>query len=295
MTLADTPTRMTDSRQRTAVVERAARAGGAVARDAFRGPLTVETKANKNDLVTDADRETQRQIVHTIAGAFPDEPFVCEEEIDMQAATGEDSDGLTGPAGQQTGPMVESVSDTGPCWVVDPIDGTANFARGNVLWASSVASVVDGEAVAAATYLPAVQDIYTAGPESATRNGQRLAVSDRTDPETFAVGLVAAWPSERSGRLGALVQAVNERFGDSRRYGTLQATLGFVASGELEAAVTTEPTTPWDTIAGVELVRSAGGTVTDRHGERWTHNSDGLVASNGNAHDEIVAAIEEAN
>lgn len=286
---------MSDSRQRTAVVERAARAGGAVARDAFRGPLTVETKANKNDLVTDADHETQRQIVDTIADAFPDEPFVCEEEIDMRTASGKGRDDPTGPAVQQPGPMVESVPDTGPCWVVDPIDGTANFARGNVLWASSVASVVDGETVAAATYLPAVQDIYTVGPESAARNGQRLAVSDRTDPGTFAVGLVAAWPSDRSDRLGALVRAVNERFGDSRRYGTLQATLGFVASGELEAAVTTEPTTPWDTIAGVELVRSAGGTVSDVHGNRWTRDSDGLVASNGNAHDEIVAAVEEAN
>ena len=286
---------MSDSRQRTAVVERAARAGGAVAQDAFRGPLTVDTKANKNDLVTNGDLETQRQVVHTIADAFPDEPFVCEEEVTIRAANDAGGADSTGPAAQSTGPMIERVPDTGPCWVVDPIDGTANFARGNVLWATSVASVVDGETVAAATYLPAVQDIYTAGPESATRNGQRLAVSDRTDPETFAVGLVAAWPSERSGRLGALVQAVNERFGDSRRYGTLQATLGFVASGELEAAVTTEPTTPWDTIAGVELVRSAGGTVTDRHGERWTPDSDSLVASNGTAHDEIVAAVEEPN
>jgi len=283
---------MSDSRQRTAVVERAARAGGAVAQDAFRGPLTVDTKANKNDLVTNGDLETQRQVVHTIADAFPDEPFVCEEEVTIRAANDAGGADSTGPAAQSTGPMIERVPDTGPCWVVDPIDGTANFARGNVLWATSVASVVDGETVAAATYLPAVQDIYTAGPENATRNGQQLTVSDRVDPETFAVALVASWPSERSGRL---VGAVNDRFGDSRRYGSAQATLGFVAAGELEAAVTTEPTTPWDTIAGVELVRSAGGTVTDRHGERWTPDSDSLVASNGTAHDEIVAAVEEPN
>lgn len=280
---------MNNVRQRAALVERAARAGGAVARDAFRGPLAVETKADKNDLVTDADRETQQQIVHTIATEFPDEPFVCEEDIEMPGA-GKDSAG--GTAGQRTGPMLEDVPNGGPCWVVDPIDGTANFARGNVLWASSVAAVVDGETVAAATYLPAVQDIYTVGPDSATRNGQRLSVSDRTDPETFAVALVAAWSPDLSERFGTLARTVNERFGDSRRYGTLQATLGFVASGELEAAVTTEETTPWDTISGVELVRSAGGVVTDLDGNRWTNDSDGLVASNGKAHDEILAAIE---
>ncbi|QSG11830.1 Archaeal fructose-1,6-bisphosphatase or related enzyme of inositol monophosphatase family [Halapricum desulfuricans] len=190
---------MNDARQRAAIVERAARAGGAVARDAFRGPLTIETKADKNDLVTDADRETQRQIVHTVAQEFPDEPFVCEEELEPAG----DAAGLPS---QHTGPMVEAVPETGPCWVVDPIDGTANFARGNVLWANSVAAVVDSETVAAATYLPAVQDIYTAGLENATRNGQRLAVSERTDPETFAVALVAAWSNERSDRFGDLAR-----------------------------------------------------------------------------------------
>lgn len=282
---------MQDVRQRTALVERAARAGGAVARDAFRGPLTVDTKADKNDLVTDADRETQRQIVHTIAEEFPDEPFVCEEEPDTEAIETAEN-GSNSPPSQRTGPMVEAVPDTGPCWVVDPIDGTANFARGSVLWASSVAAVVDGETVAAATYLPAVQDIYTAGPDSATRNGQRLVVSDRTDPETFAVALVAAWSADRSERFGGLARTINQRFGDSRRYGTLQGTLGFVASGELEAAVTTEPTTAWDTLAGVKLVRSAGGVVTDLHGDHWTIGSDGLVASNGEAHEELLAAVE---
>lgn len=282
-------TNMSNLRKRSALAERAVRAGGAVARDAFRGEFSVETKADKNDLVTDADREAQRQIVHTVTEEFPDEPFLSEEDI-------EDSDGtgVEGPPSHRTAPTVDTVPDSGPCWVVDPIDGTANFTRGIRVWATSVAAVEDGEAVAAATYLPAMQDIYTAGPESAARNGQRLETSDRMDPETFAVGVVAAWSDDRSDRLGALARAINERCGDSRRFGSSQATLGFVASGELEAAVTTEPTTPWDTIAGVELVRAAGGTVTNLDGDHWTHDSEGLVASNGQTHDAVVSVVREA-
>jgi myo-inositol-1(or 4)-monophosphatase len=277
---------MTDARQRAALAERAARAGGAVARDAFRGGLEVETKGDKTDLVTDADYETQRQVVHTITQEFPAEPFVCEETIPETEGTG--------PTDANPGEQLDSVPESGPCWVVDPIDGTANFTRGLRLWCTAVAAVRDDETVAAATYLPAVQDIYTAGPDSATRNGDTLVVSDRSDPETFATALVARWADDRSDRLGSLVSGINERFGDPRRFGSFQASLAFLASGELDAAVTTEPFTPWDTLAGVHLVRQAGGTVTGIDGDTWTLASEGLVASNGEAHAEIVETVSES-
>lgn len=281
---------MSDARQRAALCERAVRAGGAVARDAFRGELAIETKADKNDLVTDADRETQQQVVHTIAEEFPEDPYVCEED---EPAEGVEQTSANPPA-RKGGEFLDTVPAEGPCWVVDPIDGTANFARGIRIWATSVAAVDGDETVAAATYLPAVQDIYTAGPKNATRNGEILSVSERTDPETFAVALVAVWSSDRSDRFGQLAKGINQAFGDSRRFGSFQSTLGFVASGELEAAVTTEPTNSWDTIAGVKLVRAAGGTVTDMDGDRWTHESDGMVASNGTAHDTLVSVVRDA-
>lgn len=277
---------MSDTRHRSAMAERAARAGGAVARDDFREQLSVETKTDKNDLVTAADRDAQQQVVHTIVEEFPNEPFLCEEDL---AITGRTDDQSAGPA---VGPAVDAVPEMGPCWVVDPIDGTANFARGFRLWATSVAAVDDGATVAAATYLPSTQDIYTAGPDSATRNGASLATSDRTDPETFAVGLVARWSREHSDRLGRLAGDVNEHFGDSRRLGSFQTTLAMVASGELDAAVTTEPTTAWDTLAGVKLVAAAGGIVTDPDGEPWSQTTDGLVASNGQAHETLVDVVQ---
>jgi len=276
---------MADEHHRAAVAERAARAGGAVAREAFRGDLAVETKDGKNDLVTATDRDAQRQVVATVREEFSDDAFVCEEE----AAS------LVGPESGASDPtFLDGVPDTGPAWVVDPIDGTANFVRGVATWATSVAAVADGEPVGSATYAPAQGELYAAGPESVTRDGNGLSVSDRTDPETFAVAPVGWWAMPDRAAFGALCSALVERFGDMRRIGSFQLTLAQVASGGLEAAVCTTPTNPWDTVAGVHLVREAGGTVTDLDGERWRHDSHGLVASNGRAHETVLAAADDA-
>ncbi len=272
---------MPDWVRRAALAERAARAGGAVARQQFRDELAVETKADKNDLVTDADRETQRQVVATIHEAFPDDPFVCEE-----AATppGVPSDAFE---------MRDAVPASGTAWVVDPIDGTANYVREFQFWATSVATLADGEPVGVATYLPAIGDLYAAGPESVTRDGEPISVSDRTDPETFAVGLLGWWPSTRDEAYATLLGTAGDRFGDLRRLGSMQGTLALVAAGSLDAAFMPARPHPWDAIAGVHLIRQAGGTVTDIHGDPWQHDSQGLVVSNGTAHDAVCDVVQE--
>lgn len=276
---------MTDANHRAAVAERASRAGGTVAREQFRGDLTVKSKANKNDLVTETDRDTQRQVVSAIREEFPNDAFLCEESLTT----------LSGPEVDDTDPStVDAVPDSGSVWVIDPIDGTANYVRGMRLWATSVCAVVDGDPIASATYLPSYGDLYAVGPESATRDGTTLSVSDRTDPETFAVAPVGWWDRPDRDEFGRLCTAVGDRFGDARRLGSFQTTLAHVADGALEGLICTRPMEPWDTLAGVHMVREAGGMVTDLHGDPWTHDSDSVVASNGEAHDSLVAAGNEA-
>jgi myo-inositol-1(or 4)-monophosphatase len=261
------------------MAERAARAGGVVANGQFRGELAVETKASKTDVVTQTDREAQQQVLATIRQEFPDDAFVCEEDATLP---GEDDIDFR-----------DSVPETGPAWVVDPIDGTGNYVREIRFWATSIAAVVDGDPVGVATYQPAEGDIYTAGPESATRNGTTLSVSERTDPETFAVALTGWWPMEQSETYTALFRATTGRFGDVRRLGCLQGVLALVAAGGLDAAFMPQTPHPWDSIAGVHLIRRAGGTATDVHGDRWHRDSEGMVVSNGRAHDEVLAAVQE--
>lgn len=272
---------MSDATRRAALAERAARAGGVVARERFRGDFGVETKAHANDLVTEADHEAQEQVLSTLTSEFPSDTYVCEEA----AAT------VPGVGDVET---AESVPERGDAWVVDPVDGTANFARGIRFWATSVTAVVDRRPVGTATYLPAEQDIYTAGPESVSLNGNSMTVSERSDLETFATALIGWWPSEEARRTAALYRASVETFGDVRRFGCMQGMLALVAGGSLEAAFTPSQPHPWDALGGVCLVRRAGGEATGLDGEPWDLDSEGLVVSNGERHEAVLAAVREA-
>jgi myo-inositol-1(or 4)-monophosphatase len=263
--MAELPVDDPDDRLEAAVD--AAEAGAAVAAAYFRDDLAVETKAHETDVVTVADREAQDAVVAVLRDRYPDDVVV-----------GEEGDGR------------ETVPDSGPAWVVDPIDGTNNFVREVPLWATSVAAVVDGDPVAAVNLLPALDDRYVADGTAAFRNGERLSVSDVTDPGT---GVVAPsfWtgredPAEYTAATGATVR----RFGDLRRYGCSQAALSLVAAGGLDGVFTDYRPNPWDAVAGAHMVRRAGGRVTDLDGDPWRHDSLGLVASNGALHEDVLAA-----
>jgi len=256
---------------RVALAERAATAGSEVAVAEFRSGIDVETKDGKTDVVTEADRATQRRVVEHLREEFPDDAVVGEEEDELK-----------------------TVPETGDAWVVDPIDGTANFVRGTPLWLTSVAAVRDGEPVAAANVAPALGDAYVVRPDGAFLNGEPLSVSERADPETFAVAPTIWWGFDQREEYAATARGIVERFGDMRRIGCAQLALSMVASGALEGVVTNVAPHPWDSVAGVHLVRQAGGTVTDVHGDPWTVGSRGLVASNGRAHEAVLAAAREA-
>ncbi|WP_435346829.1 inositol monophosphatase family protein [Haloarchaeobius sp. HRN-SO-5] len=258
---------MTDYDDRAHLVERAARSGAAVAAAHFRTDIPVEEKDGKTDVVTQADRDAQAEVVSTIRDEFPDDAIVGEEEDERKTVPG-----------------------SGAAWVIDPIDGTNNYVRGIHVWATSVAAVVDGEPVAAATVMPALDDVYLADDGRVTLNGTELTVSDVTDPDRAVVCPTIWWGPDRRDEYATACREIVERFGDMRRVGCAQATLGMVAAGAFEATVTNVVANPWDTVAGVHMVRQAGGTVTDLDGDRWTHDSRGLVASNGAVHDEALAA-----
>ncbi|WP_348610569.1 inositol monophosphatase family protein [Halobaculum rarum] len=252
---------------RTAVAEAAARAGAAVVDGRFRDDIDVEHKDGKTDVVTEADRAGQRAVIERIRETFPDDAIVGEEEDELKA-----------------------VPDTGAAWVIDPIDGTNNYVRDIRAFATAVAAVVDGEPVAAANALPAMDDVYVADADATYRNGTRVTVSDRTDPETAAATPTVWWDFDARDEYARACAEIVERFGDMRRFGSAQVTLAMVAEGALDATITNVDCNPWDTVAGVHMVRTAGGTVTDLDGDPWRHDSSGLVASNGGVHEEALAA-----
>jgi myo-inositol-1(or 4)-monophosphatase len=261
---------MTNTSGRIDCVESIARDGAERAFEGFRSDIDPETKGgaervvNAGDVVTELDRAAQKAVRTAIETRYPEDAFVGEE-----------------------GDVRKSVPDDGFAWVVDPIDGTYNFVRGLPMWSTAVALVSDGEPIAAATVAPAMENTYAAEPGSVTRNGRRITVSDRTDPETFAVAYTVVPGLGERGAYSDGVAAMLRRFGEVRRIGSLQIVLGLVASGALDGVVTPAVVSPWDSVGGVHLVREAGGVVTDVHGEQWTEGSTGLVASNGAAHDAL--------
>lgn len=260
---------------RVTVAERAAKAGGSVALESFRSDLRIEEKSEKTDVVTQADRDAQVCVADAVDDAYPDDAFVGEE-----------------------GDALKTVPPSGSAWIVDPIDGTANFVRGRRDWGTAVAAAVDAEPVAAAIEFPALGDTYVADESETRLNGERVSVSRRTDPERCTVVPTAWWDFDHRDEFAAAARAVVERFGDMRRLGCAQATLSGVADGSFDGALTNVETHPWDTVAGVHAIRRAGGRVTDLEGDPWRHDSKGLVASNGRIHDELLAAarsIERAD
>ncbi|MFC7137203.1 inositol monophosphatase family protein [Halobaculum litoreum] len=258
-----------DASDRLETAIAAARRGGDRAMESFRSAPAVETKADgPMDAVTAVDRAVQETVAGFLADAYPDDAFVGEEEDARK-----------------------TVPATGDAWVVDPVDGTVNYAAGNRVWMTSVAACRDGEPVAAANYAPATGDLYVAGDAGTRRDGDPATVSDTTDTAAFTVNPVFGVSPRHRRELTAVVGTVLDSFGDVRRFGCAQAALSGVATGELEATVSTVALNDWDTVAGVHLVRRAGGRVTDVHGDRWTPGATGLIASNDEAHDALVEAF----
>jgi myo-inositol-1(or 4)-monophosphatase len=254
------------------VAERAATTGADVALSMFRTNLSVERKSSQVDLVTEADRTAQEHAIEVIRDSDPDATIVAEEDDARK-----------------------SLPDSGRAWVVDPIDGTTNFVHGSRTWATSVALVEDGETLAAANVAPALGDRYVVRDGALTRNDEPVSVSPTDDLAGFVTASTLRLEPDDGATFGPLARVSVEQFGEFRRIGSAQVTLSMVASGELDAVfATTERPHPWDTVAGVHQIRCAGGVVTDLVGDPWRPTARGLVASNGEAHEELLTAVRDA-
>lgn len=254
---------------RVEVATRAAGVGAEIALESYRSELAVDYKDGKTDAVTQADRDAQTAVVGTIEAEYPGETVVGEEEG-----------------------TPKEVPESGAAWIVDPIDGTNNYVRGIPVFGTAIGVVSDGEPIAGASVFPALDDRYRSGPDSAVRNGEAMAVSTVEDPDLATVAPTFWWDRDRRREYAAACREIVERFDDMRRFGCGQATLAMVASGAIEGTISNVYAHPWDTVAGVHMIREAGGRVTDLEGEPWRHDSRGIVATNGadRIHEEALAA-----
>lgn len=216
---------------------------GALARQRrHEGVEVAASKSSPVDIVTEADRETERLIRDALAKARPADGFFGEE------------------SGAEAG-------TSGLTWVVDPIDGTVNFLYGIPHYAVSIA-VVEGEpdpltwtALVAAVVNPASGELFTAAAGAGAFLGDEpIRVAPAVELSQALVSTGFAYDSGERGRQGALVSQLLPAVRDIRRMGTASLDLCFVACGRANAYYE-RTLSPWDHAAGALIAREAGATV----------------------------------
>ena len=177
-------------------------------------------------------------------------------------------------------------------WVLDPIDGTFNYAAGLPLAAILLGLMRDGDPVAGLTWLPFTGERFTAVAGGPLRcNGAELAPLEPTDLEDAVVGVGtfnADWRGRLPGRYRlAVVEHLSRVTSRIRILGAIGIDLAYVAAGNLGGSISFGDHI-WDHAAGVALVRAAGGVVTDLAGNQWTSQSRSVVAGEPRCHAQIL-------
>jgi myo-inositol-1(or 4)-monophosphatase len=256
----------------------AALEAGRTQRRYFRQAMHVEKKG-PIDLVTAADLEVERTFRHLIGARFPSHT-VLGEEARQSISTG--SSGSSGHHGYR--------------WIIDPIDGTTNFAHGLALFCVSIALEVDGAIELGVVYDPMSDELFTAERgEGARVNGRRMAVSTAGTliDSLLCTGFPYAAHEGRRRQLGTFGAFLTECRA-VRRLGSAALDLSYVAAGWLDG-FWEEQLHPWDIAAGALIVQEAGGTVTDLAGGPLDLARGNILASNGRIHELMLAVVQRTS
>jgi myo-inositol-1(or 4)-monophosphatase len=251
------------------VAEQAAVEAGALLLDAY-GRVVAREKG-PGDLVTDADFGSQRLIADRLLGAFPNHTMLAEE-------------GGVGPDPSRAWR-----------WVVDPLDGTINFAHGFDFWSVSIALEHEGRLVVGVVHNPLTGQTYAASEgRGATLEGRPIRVSkaDRLRSGLVATALPTNFAADADRQM-AYMRRFSTGTHSVRRTGSSALNLAIVAAGGFEVCYATSMN-PWDAAAGVVLVREAGGVVTNLSDGPYDLYREEILATNGLVHAEALRFLAEA-
>ena len=245
----------------------AARAAGEILRAGFGGEQSVRYKGEV-DPVTEVDERAEKKIGGMLREAFPDYGILAEEGGAM-------------PGGGEHR------------WIVDPLDGTVNYAHGLPVFCVSIALERAGELVLGVVHDPMREETYVAEGGGATLNGSPIRVTDTA--EMIRALVATGFPYDRDTMPAAL--DLFARFAvvtqGMRRLGSAALDVCYVAAGRFDAYYE-RGVRPWDIAAGALILEEAGGTVTDFRGEKLDLDGLEIVASNTALHPPIVDVTREA-
>ena len=254
------------------VAEIAAKAGGEVLKKYFRNKITISEKFDSEsyNLVTNADTEAEEAILAVIKKHFPDHSILAEESA-SKASLGDNT------------------------WIVDPLDGTNNFAHSIAQFAVSIAFYHQGKALVGIVYNPISEETFSAiKGQGAYLNGEKISVSKSTTLKTSLV--CTGFYYDRGQMMQDTLNAIKELFENNihgiRRMGAASLDLCFTAAGRFDSYFELK-LAPWDFAAGALIVEEAGGKVTDCKGQEISAQYSSILASNTLTHQQILEIISK--
>ncbi|MHB8909221.1 MAG: inositol monophosphatase family protein [Syntrophales bacterium] len=251
-------------------IETVAVEAGALLRERIDSRHTVQYKGEIN-LVTEADRLSEALIIERISRTYPGHDVLAEESA-------------------------ETARGSGFRWIIDPLDGTTNYAHGYPVFCVSIALEVEGIVRLGAVCNPMLAELFVAEKgEGAFLNGRRLAVSRTAELSRglLATGFPYDIREDKNNNINYFntmamhAQAI-------RRTGSAALDMAYVAAGRFDGFWELK-LMPWDTAAGWLLVIEAGGMVTDLQNGPYQHSSPHILASNGSIHAEMAHLLAETD
>lgn len=242
------------------------RAGGVL--QSYFGRTFAVNKKGAIDLVTEADIGSEKLIIETIRTKFPNHAILAEES------------GLT--------------DEKGECkWIIDPLDGTTNFAHQLGLFSVSIAFSLNEDPVVGIVLNPISGELFTAvRGKGAEINGRPIRVSNSAQVSESL--LVTGFPYNFKENFNLLLARFSNCLKSSRgvrRLGSAALDLCFVACGRFDG-FWEENLKPWDTAAGMLIAKEAGGTVTDFSNRPFSVDKKEILATNGKVHEEMLTLLE---
>jgi myo-inositol-1(or 4)-monophosphatase len=252
------------------VLIRAARAAGKIIQERFDGSFKVEHKdGGLNNLVTEVDKQAEACIIEVIKNTFPDHSIISEE-------------------------IGELLKPSEYKWVIDPIDGTVNFAHGLPICCVSIGLLHNDELQMGAVYNPMMNEFFLAEKgRGATLNGQPIHVSGKKEIKTafLVTGFPYNWPESSEHPIKVFERMVLEGL-PVRRLGSAAIDLCWVACGRFDGFWEYN-LQAWDVAAGYLMVEEAGGKITNFNGQHYNVFEKETLATNGLIHEAMLALINK--
>lgn len=254
---------------------KAARAGREVLLNYF-GKIKLIEKKFQAGLVSEADKMSEQAVVHSLLQQFPNDLILGEESYTEEGYNAQVPSGVRR-------------------WIIDPLDGTTNYIHQFPVFAVSIGLEVNGKIKVGVIDVPMLNEVYTAVEgKGAYLNGQRLQVSSCHDmSDSFlSTGFFAEQESVIKEQLG-LFDTIVRKCRAVRRPGAAAYDLALVAKGVFDG-FWERGLKPWDSAAGILLVKEAGGVVKTFQGDSYHHFNKSLVAGNAFVVDQIIQEFESS-